>query len=658
MNDRAAILPTMRLQVSVHEDHLASLVRSPVEGLAELIWNALDADADNVTVTYDRNALDGIDAVRVEDDGHGMAPDDIAAAFDRLGGSWKLHSTRSKTKGRSLHGKRGQGRWRSLGLGGSRIAWDTVAEVHGRHLRSRIAIDRGSLRDAEVSEAEATDDPTGTVVVVGGITDIPLGLLNPDTPLKLTARFALHLLKYPAVTVRVDNRTLDPHELVGTVADIALDGIEATLTIIEWKAKIRDSSIYLCDEDGVALHEVPAGLQPPGVSYSAYLRSALVRAMEDRLPFAELEPEGLAPAIAAARATIKTYFEEREAARVRDVIQNWRAEEVYPFVEPAADQVEEVRRQLFDVVAVTASKAVNSTRDPKAKRLSLRLINQALASEPRELRHILDEVLKLPKEQMAWLDGLLQRTTLTAVVTASHRIAGRLEFLAGLEHLLFDAEMKGALKERSQLHKMVRSEPWLFGEEFALAVDDRSLSEVLVQHRKELGTEVVVDDEPVLDADGKVRIVDLMFAGSMEQARQRREHLVVELKRPSVKIGSDELTQITKYAVAVTGDARFNIRDVDWDFWVVSDELDAFAVEMTNKDGLPRGQYHRSKEGNVRVWAMPWAEIIDNARHRLKFVQHHLNYIVTSDDAVGYLRRTYAQFLPSMDAPGSADTRT
>src|SRR5690349_15844749 len=90
---RTAILAAMRrLSVQVEEDHLASLVRSPFDGLTELIWNALDADAENVAVVYERNAAGGVDAVRVEDDGHGMTEDEILASFDRLGGSWKKHA--------------------------------------------------------------------------------------------------------------------------------------------------------------------------------------------------------------------------------------------------------------------------------------------------------------------------------------------------------------------------------------------------------------------------------------------------------------------------------------------------------------------------------------------------------------------------------------
>ena len=73
---------------------------------------------------------------------------------------------------------------------------------------------------------------------------------------------------------------------------------------------------------------------------------------------------------------------------------------------------------------------------------------------------------------------------------------------------------------------------------------------------------------------------------------------------------------------------------------------DDYAIEMTNKDGLPAGQYHRSKEGNVRVWAIRWAEVIESASHRLKFVQEQLNYMVTGEDAIAYLQRAYQQFLP------------
>lgn len=647
---RSDILGAMhRLSVAVEEDHLQALVRSPVQGLAELIWNSLDADADSVEVVYERNLLEGIETVRVIDDGHGMTPAQIDEDFGHLGGSWKRLADRSKTKGRSLHGRSGQGRWRSLGIGGTRVVWETVAEVDGKRLLSRIEIDRGDLRNAAVSEPEETGRDLGTVASVENISETPAGLLAAETPLNLATRFALHLANYPDVQIRVDDRTIDPSQVWENVTERPIEANErhpaAALTIIEWKREV-DRKLYLCDEHGVVFHEVPTGVPAPNFRYTAYLKSPLVRQLEADLPLVEMGGDALAPLIDAARDEIKKHFEERVALRARDVIRDWQTEEVYPFVEPPGDEVEAIKRQLFDVVAYTASPAVNATKDRRSKRLSLRLIQEAIESDPAALRRILEEVLKLPKEHIEQLDELLKHTTLTSIVTASRKIADRLEFLRGLEYLLFDADMKAILKERSQLHKIVRSEPWLFGEHFALAVDDKSLNQVLKAHLTDLGSEVATDVSPVLDGDGKRRIIDLMFAGSMAQARKRREHLVVELKRPSVKIGATEMTQIETYAFAVVEDPRFNTTDVEWDFWVVSDELDSHAKERANQDGWPQGLIHKSRSGRVRIWAVPWGELIEDARHRLKFVQEHLNYLVTDEGAIAYLQRAHKQFLP------------
>ena len=43
--------------VDVKEDHLRRLVRNPLAGVTELIWNALDADASEVRVSFSEGAL-------------------------------------------------------------------------------------------------------------------------------------------------------------------------------------------------------------------------------------------------------------------------------------------------------------------------------------------------------------------------------------------------------------------------------------------------------------------------------------------------------------------------------------------------------------------------------------------------------------------------
>ena len=77
----------MSFTVELTPDHLERLARTqPLTGVIELIWNALDADANAVRVEFGRNELDGIGKIRVIDDGHGILPTDAERYFGALGG--------------------------------------------------------------------------------------------------------------------------------------------------------------------------------------------------------------------------------------------------------------------------------------------------------------------------------------------------------------------------------------------------------------------------------------------------------------------------------------------------------------------------------------------------------------------------------------------
>ena len=79
------------VEVQVKRDHLERLAKgaSPIASICELIWNSLGADATRVDVILERNALSGLELIRVVDNGHGISPGDAKPAFENLGGSWK-----------------------------------------------------------------------------------------------------------------------------------------------------------------------------------------------------------------------------------------------------------------------------------------------------------------------------------------------------------------------------------------------------------------------------------------------------------------------------------------------------------------------------------------------------------------------------------------
>ena len=430
---------------------------------------------------------------------------------------------------------------------------------------------------------------------------------------------------YPNVTVEFRGQKLDPAELQAHRAEYKLE-VEtgeygpAKLLVIEWNKRFP-RELLLCDEHGITLQVEPPGIHAPAFDFTAYLRWSGFREHEHELVTAEMHPV-LAPVLEAGRNALREHFRARGAEQQAEVIEEWKSEQVYPYEEEALSKVEGVERDLFDVVAVTAARAVNSTTDRVGRKFSLRLLRQAVEQSPSALRRVLSEVLELPDEKLAELDALLERTSLTSIIALGKVVADRLDFLAGLRELVFDPQTKKAVLERSQLHRILANEVWLFGDEYTLAVDDEGLSAALEQHIKILGREKTAEDvDPVTLEDGSRAIVDLLLSATIPNAMQQHDHLVVELKRPSTKPGPEELTQISEYADAVARDPRFNKLDVRWNFWLVSTEMNEYVKGQASQPNLPPGVVSQPLDGRVTIWAKTWSEIIDACEHRLKFVR-------------------------------------
>jgi len=106
---------TTTIDVRPKQDFWHRLSRTrPLRAISEMVWNALDADADNVSVDFRLNPLGGLQEITIADDGSGI-PFDVAAEhrFAALGGSWKARAQRT-SKRRQMQGRFGEGRFRPL----------------------------------------------------------------------------------------------------------------------------------------------------------------------------------------------------------------------------------------------------------------------------------------------------------------------------------------------------------------------------------------------------------------------------------------------------------------------------------------------------------------------------------------------------------------
>ena len=281
----------------------------------------------------------------------------------------------------------------------------------------------------------------------------------------------------------------------------------------------------------------------------------------------------------------------------------------------------------------------------KTKAFHLRMLRSAIERGPEELQTILKEVLNLPAKQQKELAALLQETTLSAIITAAKTVADRLKFIAALESIVFDPETKGRLKERTQLHKILAENTWVFGEEYNLWVSDKDLKRVLEKHKEHLDPNISIDD-PVKVIGKKRGIIDLMFSRVTKRHRANdMEHMVVELKAPRVKIGSKEIVQAKTYAIAVASDERFGtVPGIKWHFWIVSNDYDRYA--MSEIDNGPDPERRLISRGpNMSVGIKTWGELIEENRARLQFFQEHLQHSADESAAIRYLQEKHSKFL-------------
>lgn len=640
--------------IEVQSDFLEKITRAkPVHALAELLWNSLDADASAVTVGFEDNHLGVMSKIIVRDNGTGIRFDKAAELFKSLGGSWKRMRARTD-EGRFLHGQDGRGRFKAFALG--RYAeWDVTYERDGKRFTFSITMSEANIKEVVISdEVEASPEKRrGITLTVSELHKDFRSLTSESGIQELTEIFALYLSDYKTATITVDGTRIDPAKVIASQSSENLRDVQdegktfpVRLEIIEWRSS-PNRALYLCNDKGFPLTQVERRFHIGSFQFSAYLKSGYISKLQDEgtLELAEMNPV-ITKMADEAQDAIKAYFRNRAAQEARTVVQEWKHELVYPYEGEATTRVEQAERQVFDIVAVNVAQYMPdfSSAPQKNKALHLRLLRQAIEKSPEELQLILEKVLALPKRKQEELAELLRDVELSAIISAAKIVADRLKFLTGLEAILFDEESKKRLKERSQLHRIIAQNCWLFGEEYHLSVDDKSLTEVLRKHRKLLGDDTVID-EPVKHVSKERGIVDLVLSRAIRRHKaDDLTHLVVELKAPKVKIDRDEIAQVEDYARSVMKDERFKGGNPRWEFWAISDDYGEHAeFRMKRKEGKVDGRIYEAD--NVSIWVKTWGQVLDENRARLQFFQERLEYEADKGASLEFLQKTYAQFL-------------
>lgn len=639
------------LVLTASDDHVARLAheRDPVRAIIELIWNAVDAEATTVAVTITRNSMDAIVQVCVEDDGHGISSDEVATTFGRIGGSWKSLSEKSKNGKRYLHGKLGEGRLRAFALG-SRVSWISISDnVIGQREQITITGSR-SNRDRffwDATSSAATS--TSTVVTVHNDEQRPLSALEADDVLPtLRSHFAPLLLNDQSLTITYDGSALDPSQEVvnDTTLPLLFGDNEAILRIIEWRTGKHRAVSFGPDVDHFP-YETSGTPFENQFAYSAYVTWDKLGADElSALGLGDMAPNPVGELWTVTREAIRDHFNARRREQRREQVEHWKETGVYPYKSEPANETERAERAVFDMVSGTLVPHISKTK--KQAQLTLELLRDAIRHDPGKLTTILHEVVALNEADRDTLTKLLSETTLSAIIRSANVVASRHKFLVALEHLLFDPEDSGKVRERDHLHKVLERELWVFGESYHLMSTERSLTELLRNHLKLDGLPTK-DVDPVRRWDGRTGRTDLHLAAKNKE-HDRIRHLVVELKAPDITASRKELDQVEDYANAILSTAAFTGDRTSWDLILVVTDYDDLVRRRIKGDDFELGLFiePQKEQGRplVRAYVRRWRDVIDENKRRLEFMTNVLEHDPSITEGLQYVRSQYEDLLP------------
>ncbi|MBS1635931.1 MAG: ATP-binding protein [Bacteroidetes bacterium] len=305
--------------------------------------------------------------------------------------------------------------------------------------------------------------------------------------------------------------------------------------------------------------------------------------------------------------------------------------EAYPGYEEA-NSSSETQKLLFEQFAYIAEQKYKLIeKDVKIKEIFYPLMERAIADG--NIVDILDGLLSSDKPTTDKFKSLLDTTDLPNVVHFNSEVAKKIEFLDFLYELNY-GKISEYVLERSQLHKVVEKELWLFGEAYngspnILWSDNKLLGIFEDLRTTYMGYEPKKEDENYVDVDGVGlnNITDLFFTNEKPMDNGSREFMIVELKAPRCKISSKEITQIEKYAYAVESSASIPKQNTKYKLILIAADITA---QAKSKIKSASEAYHtpflleRKKDVDIEIYLMTWSELINIQRAKLSYLSKHL----------------------------------
>lgn len=644
------------IDIAVERDHIESLTRANgITAISELIWNSLDADSTVINIEYERNKLTRIEYIEVIDNGRGIDYNRAQDVFGRLGGSEKKLNAISPN-GRQYHGKEGKGRYKALALG-DLVTFTSTFKNADSLKEFSVTIDRNNLTHSAFSDLKTLPksfNQTGfRVTIQNVIQETANQAVDISSRKEVEQKFAAYWISYPDFGIFFNGMKLEFESLIKNSDETSFlvdkDGVSYrfVVKVIEWRFDIKKKT-YLCNSKGIPFQELNLGIRS-SIPISIFIQSIYIENLhrDNKIEIQELD-DFLQGAIYESKKFAREYLRKRMHLYSGEFIDNLKSKGLYPYTDSADSLIEESKRQVFDIVALQVNEYLPDfeNQDDKSKKFTLSLIKEALEKDSSSLQRILTEVIELPLDKREELVDILEETSLSSIIDTMTEIKNRLKFISGLEELIYNKKLNKNVLERKHLHKILIHETWLFGDEYTYGVDDVTLKNVLKEYLKYLGRE---DFEEVVESESNTDlqiIPDVCLWRQYPQGQPgHKTNLVIELKKPIIDAGVEELMQIKLYASRICQDKRFPKQKTKWKFLLITKDVKPdIEPELEQTD---RKYGHVIATDYYDVYVLTWGHILTEAKTRYEFIKENLNLnLLDNEQNLEYLKSKYNEYLP------------
>ncbi|EGT4142189.1 ATP-binding protein [Clostridium perfringens] len=621
-------------------------------GICEYIWNGFDAGATTVEVSYKANELGGVDSIFIKDNGSGIDSENLDQTFGKI-----LESLKKKSSSDLIHGHRGKGRFSFIKFADF-IRWDTIYKSNDVNKKYYIETSSDKANDLGISNIENTEEETGTIVTISNVKDLMkenLEDFNFINYINKTFQWYLYLNKEKGFKIIINGKELDYMESIdetlSSTEDIKIEDFEFKIYFIKWIGKIKEKYYsFFLSENNELVHKETTSFNKSGIEFphTVYVKSKYFENFtvvnnskkisegqesifktnnnKDKI-FKELLRK------------IKSIIEKKQNIFLKkqapEFIKKLKSEGAFPKFENnkyGLLKEKDLEMVLTEVCAIQPQ--LFKTKNSIQNKTIVEFLNLLLDSDERGgIINIMDNILNLTPDERKNLNKVLEKTTLSKIVRTVSIIQNRLKVIEILKVLIYD--QTNFTNERDHIQKIIEENYWLFGEQYNLVSADKNFEKLIENYsylidglsEKEFNK---IEKENKLDPSKRYRRPDIFICRSRsvqyENSTEGEEHIIVELKAPSVTLNKKIYRQVEDYMETITELQLFNSKLRKWKFIMISNKVDDYILKEY-ETWKEKGKNCLVKQlGNYEIYAMTWDDVFKSFEINNRYLLQRLEF--------------------------------